>query len=327
MNKIWVCVETCEGKIAQVVLELLNKANELASSIDEYVSVEAVFPGDLSEEQVMELGEYGADIVYAVRDSRLKKTSPSVYIQVITELVLQNRPQIFLFGSTAVGNTLGPAIAARLRTGMAAHCVDLRVNGRGQLVSSVPAFGGDVIGEIFCPDTIPQMASVKAGVFDSRRIPKDIKVFYPDLTRIIDGLKSSFLEHVRDIPAERSGVPLPKAKVVVCGGFGVANEESWKLVNSVAGKLGGATACTRPVVDAGLATEEQMIGTSGVNVKPEVYIGFGVSGATQHLCGIGPSKLVIGVNKDRQANIFNYSDICMVDDAQEVLKALDRIIV
>lgn len=326
-KKIWVYVEHHNEKVSPVSLELLSKAAHLAKVFKEGATVSAVVLGDKLDDVCFELTNSSVDMVYAISDSRLKDCSPWYVVPVIASMAEKHQPEIFLFGATASGNVIGPSVAARLKTGMAAHCVNLEINDKEQLVADVPAFGGKVISEILCPDNMPQMASIKPGIFDRDDNENcRTEVLVESYTEILDKIDSSRLQHIKDVEIVPSGISLARADVVVCGGFGVASEEDWKLLKSVANKLGAAIACTRPVVDSGLGSDSQMIGTSGCSVKPKVYLGFGISGATHHICGMNSTGFVINVNKDKDAGVFNYSDVCLVEDAHKVLSFLDQIL-
>ncbi len=325
-GKIWVFAETDGAKFPDVVFELLEKAVGMSAALSEPASVEAVLIGEGVASMAEQLAACGAQTVHVADDPRLKHWSPSTFVPVVADLAARHRPDVFLFGATPVGGVLGPSVAVRLRTGMAAHAVDLRVEEDMSLVASVPAFGGRVVGEILCPGTRPQMASVKPGIFASGSpSPAPCRVAAADLSSLEKTDPSALkpLGTHREIP---SGVPLNRAQVVLCGGFGVDEREEWELLKEIAKRLGGAAACTRPVVDRGWAGEHLMVGTSGRSIRPKVYLGFGISGATHHLCGMCDSGLVVSVNRDSEAPMFEVSDVRVVADAGEVLRALGRIV-
>jgi electron transfer flavoprotein alpha subunit len=213
-------------------------------------------------------------------------------------------------------------VAAQLKTGVAAHCVDLRINENEQLVAAVPSFGGKILGEILCPDTRPQMASVKPGIFiqgeAEQREPNIISIDVSKLKAEDVPLKAIKLEK-----KAVEGVPLDQAEVVFCGGYGIGGKENWERLEKLAALLGGAAACTRPVVDEGWAPGEHvMVGTSGKSIRPKAYVGFGISGATHHICGMKDSGLVISVNKDEKAAIFDVSDVGAAADLNKILEQL-----
>jgi electron transfer flavoprotein alpha subunit len=323
--KIWVHAEVMDGKIAEISLELLTKARGLAKELGDGAKVEATLIGSEVESEAASLSEYGASTVYAADSPSLAMYSPMTWVPVLTELAEKHRPDIYLFGATSTGAALGPALAARLRTGMAAHCVDLRINEEGLLAALVPSFGGKVIGEILCPRTSPQMASVKRGVFvkgDPSPVPLRLeKVPAPDY-KGGRGHSSGWVEPRNAVKLPPRGMPLCEANVVVCGGYGLGGEENWRRIEELAEYLGGAAACTRPAVDEGWADERRMIGTSGQSVRPKVYLGFGISGATHHICGMNESGVIINVNSDADAPIFEVSDFRAVADAAAILPLL-----
>ena len=321
-GKIWVYAETDEGKILDVVHELLSKAAQLARQYPEPPRVEAVLPGAAVAKLAEDLARNGAESVHLLEDPRLELWSPLTYVPLIADLVVRHDPDIFLFGATALGSALGPALAARLKTGMAAHCVDLRTDGEGLLVSSVPAFGGKVVGEILCPRTRPQMASVKAGLFRREAVePRPLEVVQADLS-VLDSIDSTALRPVGVSREKPTGLPLNKADLVLCGGFGTGSPDNWELLARIAAATRGAVACTRPPVDEGWIQESCMVGTSGRSIRPKVYMGFGISGATHHICGMSDAEFVISVNTDPEAPIFDVSDVKIVADAGTILASL-----
>jgi electron transfer flavoprotein alpha subunit len=321
-KKIWVHAEVVDGKIANVAFELLSKAHDLAEAMGGGTEVEATLIGSELEKEAARLAEWGAKTVYLADDSDLRLYSPLTYVPILAALAAKHRPETYLFGATATGSALGPAVAARLKTGMAAHCVDLRINEEKKLVSLVPSFGGKVIGEILCPNINPQMASIKPAIFTKKDpIPVPVHIEKLDVSswKNLDARALKPLNVVRRAP---QGLPLNEADVVVCGGFGVGSRENWQLLERLAQYLGGATACTRPAVDEGWVGEDCMVGTSGQSIRPKVYIGFGISGATHHICGMNESGVVISVNRDGEAPIFEVSDVRIEADVNSILPLL-----
>jgi electron transfer flavoprotein alpha subunit len=326
-KKIWVHAEVINGKITDVVFELLSKAQELATAMGYGTEIESTLIGNDLGGETRRLSEYGVKRIYMVDDFSLRMYSPETYTQILATLVTLHKPDIYLFGATSIGSALGPAVAARLKTGMAAHCIDLRVDDEKNLIALVPSFGGKIIGEILCPMCRPQMASVKPGVFvkSSPQTPLSCEINVIDQSSwksdIPEGLKP-----VGIITSSSHGLPLSEADVVVCGGFGIENQKNWQLLEKLAECLSGAAACTRPVVDEGWSGEHCMVGTSGHNVRPKVYIGFGISGATHHICGMNKAGVVISVNKDESAPIFEVSDFKIVANVNEILPLLLEVI-
>ncbi|MDR3264707.1 MAG: electron transfer flavoprotein subunit alpha/FixB family protein [Synergistaceae bacterium] len=322
-KKIWVHAEVADGKILNVTFELLSRAQELAASLGGDTVVEATLLGSGLDGEAPRLAEWGARTVHLVDDPDLLMYSPVTYVSILSDLATSHQPDIYLFGATSVGAALGPAVAARLKTGMAAHCVDLRINDQGKLSAFVPSFGGKVIGEILCPDKTPQMASVKPGIFVKKDpVPVTAKIEKQDMSAWRGKLDTGSLKPVSVVRKPPEGLPLNEADVVVCGGFGIGSQENWKLLEKLAQYLNGATACTRPAVDEGWTEEYCMVGTSGQSIRPKVYLGFGISGATHHICGMNEAGVIISVNRDADAAIFQVSDFRVAADVNSILPLL-----
>ena len=242
------------------------------------------------------------------------------------------KPQLVLIGATALGEEIAPALGVRLGTGVAAHCMDININEEGRIAFMVPAFGGKVIGEIFIPGACgdaPAIATVKPRMFSDfdgrikghRIIDMDAEIKdgrMPAVTGTKDTFRLSEIKK-RDYAGEDIG----KSKLIFCGGFGLGKEENWEKLRIIADRLGGAAGCTRAALDAEWGCSgNSMIGTSGISVRPKVYVGFGVSGATHHICGIKDADVIISINKDKNAEVFENSDYKGVFDAEQVINAL-----
>lgn len=248
----------------------------------------------------------------------------------LQKTVAEERPDVLLMGATALGEEIAPAMGIRLGTGVAAHCVDMELRYDGEVVFLIPAFGGRVIGEIMIPDVQPgrpAIATVKPDIFSAdaalvSEINKNNRLRVIDLEPA--GEHRGFQLTGRQ-PRPRAAVDIGKAELILCGGAGLGSPETWQRLENLAKALGGAAGCTRPVVDAGWGPDESsMIGTSGRSVRPKVYIGFGISGAAHHLCGIKDADVIISINKDKKADIFNASDHKGVFNAEDVLSALEE---
>lgn len=317
---IWVIAEQDGDRVSRVSLELLTKARELKEQGKLAEPVTAVLLGTNLADFPAKLAEAGAEAVILVDHGALRYFRNEAYALIIKELVEERKPSVILMGATAAGSDLAPTVGAKLWTGVAAHCVDLKLNDQGNLVAVVPAFGGKVLGDILCPELRPQMATVRPGILGKALcFPHDqYQVEHYDPTAALANDKG--LVQALGVSYEPvQGVPLEEAEVVVAGGFGAATEENWQLVETLAGLLGGAVGCTRPPLDEGWARDYQMIGTSGKSVRPKVYIGVGISGATHHVCGMKDAGLIISINKDEKAPIFEVSDIRVVADAATIL--------
>lgn len=325
MNKdIWVHIEQEEGKIANVSLELLSEAHRLQAKRSTPGKVVAVLIGSQVEPLIHTLEEYGAEQIYVADKEDLKLYQPQYYASIYEKLIKENDPDILLVGATALGTQLAPTIALKVKTGVAAHSIELRLSEDDGLIAVVPAFGGKVLGDILCPNHRPQMASIKSGILNKPE-KKQVKaeIIKVDLTFLKD-IKTD-LKPISVCREEPKGVPLEEAEIVICGGWGIGGQETWVYLEKIAEKLGGAVASTRPPVDEGWTPGEHiMIGTSGKSVRPKVYIGFGISGATHHVCGMKDADMIININKDENADIFNVSDYGAVGDVKKILPLLEE---
>lgn len=320
---IWVIAEQLDGVIKPVSFELLGKAKELKNNLRTEEPITAVLLGDNAGKTAETLAGYGAERVIAVEHPKLRLFCNEPYALVLERLVTEQKPSIILMAATAIGSDLAPTLGAKLRTGVAAHCADARVNEDGGLVAVVPAFGGKVLGDILWPGTRPQIASFKPGVLLKPAYRENaeycLEKYDPADALSKDKGRLEVLEYIKE---EESGKPLEEAETIVAGGWGMGSQENWNLLEELAGLLGGAVGCTRPAADEGWALEKQMIGTSGKTVRPKVYIGAAISGATHHICGMKDAGLVISINKDEKAPIFEVSDLGVVGDAKTILTLL-----
>ncbi|MHC1582924.1 MAG: electron transfer flavoprotein subunit alpha/FixB family protein [Candidatus Syntropharchaeia archaeon] len=310
---VLVFAETRMGRILDVSLELLGKGKELSSKLGRELS--AFIIGN--EEQGRKLIEYGAEKVYLVRDERLELYQPDVYSGLLKDLIDEIKPEIVLFGATTIGGDLAATVAAKLETGLTAHCVDLRIDEEGRLVQVVPGFGGNIMVENICPNRRPQMATIRAGVFKKPERNDSAK---GEIIRMEKEIKEEiFRTKTLEIHEEKpEGIPLEGAEIIVAGGWGLRSA-GFNLVKELAEVLGAAIGGTRPAVDEGWITEEEMIGQSGKIVRPRLYIGIGISGAMHHTVGILDSEIIVSINKSEDAPIFDISDLCIVGDAKEIV--------
>jgi electron transfer flavoprotein alpha subunit len=322
MNGIWVFTEQRGGELHEVSLELLGKARQLADEAGKTVT--AVLLGHDIRPLSQLLLNHGADSVLVGDDPRLKTYRLIPYALAMASLVHAHDPEILLMGATYMGVELAPRVAAKVRTGLSAHCIDLRLDEKGQLLQVVPGWGGGVIATIACPDHRPQMATVMPGIMKALSATeregeiKEIEIDLPD-----KGLGPEVLEVKREMPDQ---LPLEKAEVVIAGGWGIGSQEDWKMIESLAELFGGSVGATRPPVDEGWAEEGQMIGQSGKTVRPKLYIGIGISGVMHHVVGMDQSEHIITINSDPDAEIFDTSDVIVVEDFRKVVpKLIDEI--
>lgn len=316
--EIWVFLEQRGGVLHEVGLELLGKARELAEASGGAVA--ALLVGAQVAPLVDPVIAHGADLVLMAEHSTLEPYRLLPYTALLAQTCRERRPAILLFGATAMGMELAPRLAARLETGLSAHCIDLQLDGDGHLLALVPGWGGGVVATIKCPVHLPQMATVMPGVMKkSKPAQRAGRVINLALSPDMDVSGPRVLEISRDKPQAR---PLEKAEVVVAGGFGIGGPEGWQLLEELAGLLQGAVGATRPPVDEGWAAEEQMIGTSGKTVRPRLYMGVGISGMSHHVVGMDGSEVVVAINADPRAPIFEVADIAVVGDYREIIPPL-----
>ncbi len=317
-NGIWVFAEEQVGNLHEVSFELLGKAKELADQANTHVT--AVLLGHHVKPLAQIPINYGADSVLVADDPQLDTYRLLPYSLVLESLIREYQPKIFLIGATLMGVELAPRVAAKIRTGLSAHCIDLKLDSKGQLLQVVPGWGGGVVATITCPDHQPQMATVMPGIMRARDPAqrqgeiREIEVHLPDRD-----LGPEVLEIKREEPEQP---PLKKAEVVVAGGWGIGSQENWTMIEELASVLGGAVGATRPPVDEGWAKEGQMIGQSGKTVRPTLYIGVGISGLMHHVVGMDQSGHIISINTDPNADIFDTSDVIVIEDFRKVVPKL-----
>jgi electron transfer flavoprotein alpha subunit len=322
---IHVFCEISKGNIIENSLELLGEATVLKSKIAHTPEVTAVVIGYALDQYTDLLAEHGADRIVLIDDKKYQDYRPDFYAEALAQTAKKYLPEILLVGATLKGEEIGPTTAMMLHTGMAAHCVELNIREDGQFVQVVPAFGGKVLGDILCPNFRPQMASMKAGLSSKVTFKGKeavVESFSPDVKGFGDKI-----EIVEVIEETKEKITLGGAELVITGGFGIGTQEGWYKLEQLATKLGGVTGCTRPALDEGWTEhDETMIGTSGVAIKPKVYLGFGISGAAHHTCGIKTAGTIISVNKDPNAPIFDVSDYKVVGDWEKIVEALIQVL-
>lgn len=320
MKEIWVFAETIDGAPVPVYKELLCKAHELAEAMGE-THICSVVLGHQIRSAVDVVTSMGGNVVYAMDHEKLAQYESGNFAVAMESLIHTYKPEMVLFGATALGSELAPTVAAKCKTGLAAHCVDIRL-GEDRVNCMVPAFGGRVVSEIYIPDTKPMMASVRAGILNAYDLPaKTAEVIKAD-SSCMDGYTAKE-EFVSFIPNVSTGKKLEEADIVVCAGRGIMSESVWNHLQELADKLDAGIGYTRSFADTGLVSDESnMIGTSGKSVKPKVFLGFGISGAAHHVCGMNKSKLVVTINKDANSKMFQHSDMGVVGDADKMICAL-----
>lgn len=331
-GEVWVFAEQEDGSLHDVVLELCGKARHLADELG--VPVAGVLPGDGVDHLAEPMIAHGADRVYVVDDPRLGHYQTGPFARVMTTLVERHRPQIVLYGATAIGRDLGPRVASAMRAGLTADCTDLEIsdvtdpktdtNHSKLLLQIRPAFGGNIIATIVNFDGWPQMATVREGVMplrqpDGKRRGEVVRESVP-----FDDAAAALKLIERHI--EPRTVNLKSARVIVAGGAGVGSKENFQLVRQLAGAIGGAVGASRAAVDGGMIGNEYQIGQTGTTVRPALYIACGISGAIQHRAGMDESAKIIAINTDPDAPIFSVAHYGIVGDLKEVIPMLIKAI-
>ncbi|MFO7897625.1 MAG: electron transfer flavoprotein subunit alpha/FixB family protein [Planctomycetota bacterium] len=325
---VWVVAEQEAGELAEVGLELLGKARELADRIDGTTA--AVVAGADVRGLADPLIAHGAETVYAIEDERLAPYTTLPHARAIADLAREKRPEIVLFGATMRGRDLAPRVASILRCGLTADCTDLRIGdytdartGRKYerlLYQIRPAFGASIIATIVSPEHRPQMATVREGVFpllepDGSRTG-DVLDVRPALTE--DEMVAKVVDRVKEAKA----VNLKSAQVIVSGGAGVGSAENFALIRELADTLGGEVGASRAAVDAGFIDREHQVGQTGTTVRPKLYIACGISGQVQHRAGMQDAGTIIAINNDPEAPIFQIAHYAIVGDLNEIIPRL-----
>lgn len=313
---VWVIAEQKDCEIRSVSLQLIGRARELARQLGS--NTEAVLLGHHMEGGLDPLMAAGADRLYLADHPMLETYEPEIYIETIVRLVEQHEPEIILLGSTSMGRELAPLLAARLKTGLTAHCINLELNANNVLEQIIPAYGG--LLSIVCPEKRPQMATIAQGVFSMPAMDGDTNAEVIPVDVAEDSRRRLHtLEVVTRVPDK---VQLESAERVVAGGAGAGDPDGWRQIADLADALNAALGCTRPAVDEGWAPLETMIGQSGRMVSPQLYIGVGLSGEQQHMVGIAGAKVMVAINNDAKSPVFDQVDFGIVADCREFIPVL-----
>jgi len=321
MNNIIVyCEVKDDGKIADVSLELCSKARHLADRLN--VNVDAAVIGNNLKGIENELFTHGVNTVFCLEDSRLSFYQTLPHFSVMTKLIEREKPYSVLFGATPVGRDLGPRVASYLRCGLTADCTALDIDENGNLMQIRPAFGGNIIATIICPDVRPQMATVREGVMKVEVFEKQKNTSVVKLNASEFLNEADFVVKIIERKLEEKKIDIKGAPIIVSGGYGMGCKENFKLLHELADLLGGGVGATRAAVDAGFAEPERQVGQTGVTVRPKVYIACGISGAVQHRSGMEQSALIISINTDPHAPINSIADYVITGDAADVVSKM-----
>ena len=328
---VFVFAQQVDNVISNIAYELIGKGKELAKDLG--VEVTAVLVGSDVKGLADQLAEYGADKVIVVDDPELKEYRTEPYTHAIASVINEFKPEIFLIGATAIGRDLGPRVCASIHTGLTADCTKLDIGdfpmnpvpGRetkhNQLLMTRPAFGGNTIATIACPEFRPQMATVRPGVMQKAPKVEGAKAvvteYNPGFTK-----NNKYVDILEVVKAVSNTVDIMDAKILVSGGRGVGSAENFKILDDLAEAIGGTVSCSRAVVDAGWKPKDLQVGQTGKTVRPNVYFAIGISGAIQHLAGMEESDIIVAINKDESAPIFDVADYGVVGDLNKIVPML-----
>ena len=328
---VFIFAEQVDNQISNIAYELLGKAKDLAKDLS--TDVTAVLIGSGVKELADRLAVYGADRVIVVDDPELKDYRTEPYAHALASVINEYKPEIMLVGATAIGRDLGPRVSARVATGLTADCTSLEIGDfpleakegqeqlHNQLLMTRPAFGGNTIATIACPYNRPQMATVRPGVMQ-KIAPIDgakanVVEYNPGFTP-----DSKYVEILEVVKSVAETVDISEAKILVSGGRGVGSAENFKLLDELAEAIGGTVSCSRAVVDNGWKPKDMQVGQTGKTVRPNVYFAIGISGAIQHTAGMEESDIIIAINKDESAPIFDVADYGIVGDLNKIVPML-----
>ena len=317
---VWVFAEQRQGTLTPVVVELLGEGRKLADKLG--VKLCALLVGSNVKDLIQTLIHYGADRVYCVDNELLEKYTTDGYSKAVCIAVEKYKPEIIMMGATHIGRDLAPRIASKLNTGLTADCTGLEIDPEdGKLRQTRPAFGGNLMATIICPETRPQMCTVRPGLMDkaikdTNRTGETIEIEV-DISQ--KDIRTKVLEIVK---IKRDMIPLTDADVIVSGGMGIKNAEGFKMLKELADVLGGTLGASRATVDAGWIDKSRQVGQTGTTVRPKLYIACGISGAIQHLAGMQESGMIVAINTNPNAPIFEVADYGIVGDVYEVVPQL-----
>ena len=317
---VWVFAEQRDGVIMPVVIELLGEGKKLANEVG--CNLCAVLCGHHVEGLADQLFEYGADKVYVADHEELATYRTDAYTKVINDAIEEYKPEIVLLGATHIGRDLGPCLAVKANTGLTADCTKLEIDPEDKKIKQTrPAFGGNLMATIVCPNHRPQMSTVRPGVMEKAAFEEGRKGELIKLNvECKEGdIRTKVLEIVKTM---KDTVSLTDAEIIVSGGMGLGKPEGFELLKQLADKLGGIVAASRAAVDAGWIDHAYQVGQTGTTVKPKIYIACGISGAIQHVAGMQNSEQIIAINTNENAPIFEIADYGIVGDLYKVIPAI-----
>lgn len=328
---VFVFAQQVDNVLDGVAFELLGKGKELAKDLN--TEVTAVLIGSGVKNLADELAVYGAEKVIVVDDPELKEYRTEPYAHALASVINEYKPEIVLVGATAIGRDLGPTVSARVKSGLTADCTVLEIGDyplnvapgqeqlHNQLLMTRPAFGGNTIATIACPYNRPQMATVRPGVMQKIAPIEGAKANVVDFKAEFKP-NDRYVEILNIVKAVKNTANIMDAKILVSGGRGVGSKENFKMLEELAEVLGGTVSCSRAVVENGWQPVDLQVGQTGKTVRPQIYFAIGISGAIQHVAGMEESDLIVAINKDEDAPIFDVADYGLVGDLRKIVPAL-----
>lgn len=322
-RNVWVFIEVVRGKIKGVSLELLGQGRKMADDLGE--KLVAIIPGNEIEDFAKMAIHYGADEAIVVDQKELKDYSTDGYTKAMCTLIKKYNPAVLLIGATNNGRDLGPRVSSRMQTGLTADCTELGVDSETRLVKwTRPAFGGNLMATILCPDHRPQIGTVRPGVFKKPEEDTGRKgeIIHETVEFGPDEIRTRIIEVITE--AGGADVNLEEAEIIVSGGRGVGGPEGFEVLKELADEIGAQIGASRAAVDSGWISSLHQVGQTGKSVGPKIYIACGISGAIQHVAGMSSSDVIIAINKDPDAPIFNIADYGIVGDLFEIIPELTK---
>lgn len=323
-SDVMVFVEQREGHVQKVSLELISKGREIADELGARLKA-AVLTAGLTH-PVHSLIELGCDEVILVEHPILEPYTTEPYTKALTEVIRAHKPEIVLFGATTIGRDLAPRVSSRLDTGLTADCTKLEVDLENRnLLMTRPAFGGNIMATIICPNHRPQMSTVRPGVMQMAE-PVIGRIGVCRNFEVAFSPEDQHVEVLEVVKAGKKKVNIEDATILISGGRGIGSPEAFPILESLADKLGGTVSASRAAVDAGWIDRNHQVGQTGKTVRPDLYIACGISGAIQHLAGMEESEFIVAINKDEGAPIFDAADLSIVGDVHKIVPELIRIL-
>ncbi|MFC1929943.1 electron transfer flavoprotein subunit alpha/FixB family protein [Chloroflexota bacterium] len=316
-RRVYVIAEQRAGELQSASFELMERGGEIASKWEG--ELYGIVIGSSITGLGNALSRYGADKIYVIDSSLLERYSGKLYAEAILNIIEKKGPQLIMFSATSTGNVVAPHLAAMLQTGFISNCVALRVE-KGELLCTKPTYGGKIYSTVIGPQDRPWIVTLRAGKMPTKQRETSVKTevvnVSPQLSRKDPTKVVDFLE------GDLATLSLDEAEIIVAGGRGVGNASNFKLVEQLAEVLGGQVGASRAAVDLGLASSGKLIGLTGKTVGPRLYIACGISGTSYHSLGMKDSEVIVAINTDRNAPIFKFSDVAIIEDIEKVIPVL-----